>query len=308
MSTIVPFDSKILSWITFNLVILLFLLLDLKVVHKNETVPSYKSALFYSLFWFSLALLFGGWILYAQGYNAGILFFTSYLIEKSLSLDNVMVFSVIFTSFKIPLQLQYRVLFWGIIGALVLRAAMIMAGVFFIQKFHVTLYIFGFFLLLMGLKILMIKEDPSFVKEGRLWKYLNKYLPFTNQLHDSHFFIVDNKIKKGTPLLAALIFIEFSDIVFAIDSIPAVFAITTDPFIVYTSNVLAILGLRSLYFLLAGALVQFAHLKKGLALILCFVGCKMLGIISVSPLFSLIIIFSVFIFSIIISSSKKFNL
>lgn len=305
MDTVAPFDFKILPWITFNLVILVFLLLDLKLFHKNETVPSYKSALFYSLVWFSLTLLFGGWILYTKGYNSGVLFFTSYLIEKSLSLDNIMVFFVIFASFKIPIQLQYRVLFWGIIGALILRTTMIMAGVFFIQKFHITLYIFGFFLLLMGLKVIVIKEKPTSIKEGLLWKYIKKYLPFTNQLDGSHFFIQDNKIKKATPLLAALIFIEFSDIVFAIDSIPAVFAITTDPFIVYTSNVFAILGLRSLYFLLAGALTQFIYLKKGLALILCFVGCKMLGIVSVSPLSSLVIIASIFILSIAISSNKR---
>jgi tellurite resistance protein TerC len=303
------FDLKnILTWVIFNLAILSFLFIDLGVFHKKNFEPSYKTALTSSFVWFVLAIIFGIWLIQTQGYENGMLFFTGYLIEKSLSLDNIMVFSLVFASLNIPIHLQHRVLFWGIIGALVLRAIMILSGVFFIQKFHMTLYIFGLMLLFTGIKMLILKEKPNKITDGFLWRKLQTWLPLTSQLHGSKFWVDENNSIKITPLLMALILIEFSDIVFAVDSIPAVFAITTNPFLVYTSNVFAILGLRSLYFLLAGSLVQFVHLKKGLAVILCFVGCKMLGIVSIDPLSSLIIISSIFIFSIILSLNRKFNL
>lgn len=303
------FDLKnILTWVIFNLAILSFLFIDLGVFHKKNSEPSYKTALTSSFVWLVFAIIFGIWLIQTQGYENGMLFFTSYLIEKSLSLDNIMVFSLVFASLNIPIHLQHRVLFWGIIGALVLRAIMIFSGVFFIQKFHMTLYFFGLMLLFTGIKMLILKEQPNKITDGFLWRKLQTWLPLTSQLHGSKFWVHKNNSIKITPLLMALILIEFSDIVFAVDSIPAVFAITTNPFLVYTSNVFAILGLRSLYFLLAGALVQFVYLKKGLALIVCFVGCKMLGIVSIAPLSSLIIISSIFIFSIILSLNKKFNL
>lgn len=296
-----------LEWIIFNLVILSFLLIDLGIFHKKNSEPSYKSALISSSVWFLLAAVFGIWLTYAQGYENGILFFTGYLIEKSLSLDNIMVFSMVFASLSIPVHLQHRVLFWGIIGALVLRMIMIFAGVLFIQKFHITLYIFGLMLLLTGIKMLIAKDKEGKIVDSFLWRKLKSYLPLTDRLHGSKFLVHENNAIRVTPLLMALIMIEISDIVFAVDSIPAIFAITTDPFIIYTSNVFAILGLRSLYFLLANALVQFVHLKKGLAFILCFVGVKMLGIIPVSPSYSLAIISSVLIVSILFSLRSPVN-
>ncbi len=293
------FDLKnILTWGIFNLAILAFLFIDLGVFHKKNSKPSYKTALTSSFVWLVLAFIFGIWLIQTQGYENGMLFFTSYLIEKSLSLDNIMVFSLVFASLNIPIHLQHRVLFWGIIGALVLRAIMILAGVFFIQKFHMTLYIFGLMLLFTGIKMLILKEKPNKITDGFLWRKLQAWLPLTSQLHGSRFWVHENNSIKITPLLMALILIEFSDIIFAVDSIPAVFAITSDAFIVYTSNVFAILGLRSLYFLLASALIQFVYLKKGLAFILCFVGLKMLGLVHVDPTYSLVIINLVLVLSV----------
>ncbi|MBY0461861.1 MAG: TerC/Alx family metal homeostasis membrane protein [Alphaproteobacteria bacterium] len=293
-----------LAWVAFNLVILTFLFIDLGIFHKKNSVPSYKTALISSFAWFMFACIFGVWVIQSQGYENGMLFFTGYLIEKSLSLDNIMVFSLIFAALNIPIHFQYRVLFWGIIGALILRAIMILSGALFIQRFHLTLYIFGLMLIFTGFKMLLLQEKAKKITDGFLWKKLQNWMPLTHKLHGSKFWIQENKLKKATPLLMALILIELSDIIFAIDSIPAVFAITTDPFIVYTSNIFAILGLRSLYFLLASALTQFVYLKKGLALILCFVGLKMLGVIAISPLSSLIIIGSILALSLVFSFKK----
>lgn len=292
-------------WISFNLAILLILSLDLGVFRKQAHAPTYKESLLWSLLWFTLAVLFGFWVLKTKGYESAVNFFTGYAIEKSLSLDNIMVFVLIFEGLGIPLKYQHKVLFWGIFGALILRILMIFAGVVLLQKFHFLMYVFGGFLLITGLKMLRQHDETKDIKQGRLWKFIQRNLPLTDQFNGQSFWLKVGGTKKATPLLAALVLVELSDIIFAVDSIPAIFAVTMDPFIIYTSNVFAILGLRSLYFLLAGAISSFIYLKKGLAFILCFVGLKMVGIIHISPIYSLTIILLSLLVSICFSLSKR---
>ncbi len=290
------------AFILFNMAILALLALDLGVLHKKPTAPSRTESLVWSLIWLGLSLLFAVWIWFTKGSHDALLFLTAYTVEKSLSVDNVMVFAIIFQGLAIPVMYQHRVLFWGIFTALIFRAIMIFLGALLIQKFHWVLYVFGGFLIITGIKLLWIKQEGESFQTNPTWLFLKKHLPLSETLHGQKFWIRCQQSGKrlATPLMAALILVEISDIIFAVDSIPAVFAITTDPFLVYTSNVFAILGLRSLYFLLAHALGAFPYLKKGLALILCFVGCKMLGILSVTPGVSLTVILGIMGASILI--------
>lgn len=285
-----PYAHSLSPWIIFNLAVIFMLALDLGLFHKKSHTPTYGEALKWSTLWVALALLFAGWISYDQNIEWGTLFLTGYVIEKSLSLDNIMVFAIIFQTLKIPIQYQHKVLFWGIIGALGLRFIMIWGGVLLLQKFHFVIYIFGGLLILSGLKIFFPTSQANDVQEGWSWRLLRKILPIHKNYEGQNFFLKHKGKIFATPLLMALILIELSDIVFAVDSIPAIFAITQDPFIIYTSNVFAILGLRSLYFLLANAMNHLRFLKKGLALILCFVGLKMLNFIKIPTLYSLVII------------------
>jgi tellurite resistance protein TerC len=292
-------------WFSFNLAIIGILFLDLGVFRKKTQIPTYKESLFWSLGWLILAVLFGLWILKTRGHEAAIAFFTGYAVEKSLSLDNIMIFVLIFEGLHIPQQYQHKVLFWGVFGALILRIIMILSGVVLLQKFHFLIYIFGGFLLVTGLQMLRHQNDNQDIKQGKLWKFIQKHLPLNEQFNTHYFLVKVKGSRKATPLLASLLLIEASDVIFALDSIPAIFAITLDPFIIYTSNVFAILGLRSLYFLLARAISSFVYLKKGLACILCFVGLKMLGVINISSACSLGIIISALFVSIYCSLPKR---
>ncbi len=265
----------VLEWGLFSLLIFVMLALDLGVFHKNSHEVSVKEAMTWTVVWITLALLFNVYVYFELGKQSGLEFFTGYLIEKSLSLDNIFVISILFKYFAVPLKYQHRVLFWGVFGALVFRLIFIFAGVALIQKFHWMIYVFGVFLVITGLKMLFEKDKTMDVEQNPVVKFMRRYLRLTPHYHHDHFYVVENGKRIFTPLFIVLILIESTDLIFAIDSIPAILAITPDPFIVFTSNVFAILGLRSLYFALAGILEKFHLLKYSLAVILMFVGIKM---------------------------------
>ena len=277
-----------LVWIIFIAAILVFLALDLGVFNKDSHVISVKEASMWTGIWVCMSFLFSGVIywLYSNGLienedaltpsEATIKYITGYLIELSLSIDNIFVIAVIFTSFQIPQKYQHRVLFWGILGAIVFRALMILFGVILIKKFSFTTYIFGAFLIYTGLKMLFSKESHFNPKNSLVYRTLRKIMPITTQMDGQKFFVNMRHIKAATPLFIALIIIEFTDILFALDSIPAILAITSDPFLVFSSNIFAILGLRSMYFFLANMIDRFSYLKYSLVAILCFVGVKLI--------------------------------
>lgn len=274
-------------WVGFIALVLALLALDLGVFHRKAHTFSYKEALGWSLFWIALGLLFSLFVFWQIGTQAGIDYLTGYIIEKSLSVDNLFVIAVIFTTFGTPRPYQHRVLFWGIVGALVMRGIMIIAGVALIERFEFVMYIFGGFLVFTGIRMLVEHEKEPHPERNLVFLLFRRLVPTTTRYDGQHLFTVENGKKVATPLLAALVVVEAMDVVFAVDSIPAVFAVTRDPFIVFTSNVFAILGLRSLYFLLADALDRFVHLKFGLSIILVYVGVKML-VANVFPIPSLI--------------------
>jgi tellurite resistance protein TerC len=262
-------------WAGFTLFVLAMLALDLGVFHRQAHAVKVREAAIWSVVWISLALAFNGWIASAFGAQRALEFLSGYLIEKALAVDNIFVFIVIFSSFRIPAAYQHRVLFWGILGALVMRAAFIFLGAALLTRFHWIMYVFGAFLLLTGIKLLIQRDSEPHPEHNPLFKLFTRMLPSTPTLDGPHFTTrVDGRLL-ATPLLLVLVLIEITDLVFAIDSIPAIFAITTDPFIVFTSNIFAILGLRSMFFLLAGAMDRFHYLKIGLAFVLIFVGAKM---------------------------------
>lgn len=263
-------------WIGFNLFVLALLALDLGVLHRDDKQITVKHALWLSLGYIALAMIFAAGMFVFAGEVAGYQFFTGYLIEKSLSVDNIFVFVLIFSHFAVPPQYQYRVLFWGIIGALVMRATLILVGASLIDAFHWIIYIFGAFLILTGIKMLITVGQQPDVENNRIVRFMRQRFKVTQDFSGSRFFVNINGVRYMTPLFLVLILIELTDVVFALDSIPAIFAITTDPFIVYTSNVFAILGLRALYFALAGVIHRFHYLKYGLSLVLVIVGLKML--------------------------------
>ena len=263
-------------WIGFNVFVLLMLALDLGVFNRKAHEVSIKEAMIWTGVWVTLAMCFNGLIYYWQGEVKALEFFTGYVIEKALSVDNIFVFVLIFSYFKIPAIHQHKILFWGIIGALIMRAAFIFAGVALLEKFHWTIYVFGAILIYTGYKMLTQKEIIIEPEKNPLIKLFRRVMPVTNELHSSKFFVKQDGKWFATPLFLVLLLIETTDLIFAADSIPAILAITQDHFIVYTSNVFAILGLRSLYFALARMIDKFRYLSKGLALILIFVGLKML--------------------------------
>jgi tellurite resistance protein TerC len=263
-------------WLGFNVFVLILLALDLGLLHRKGQEVGIKEALLLSLGYFVLALIFGAGVYHFLGANAGVEFFTGYLLEKSLSVDNIFVFVLIFSHFSVPPQYQHRVLFWGILGALMMRAAMILTGAAILQSFHWVIYIFGAFLIFTGIKMLLtINQEPN-MEGNRLVRLIRRNFRVTEGYEGNKFFVRRNGLLFLTPLMVVLILVEVSDVVFALDSIPAIFAITTDPFIVYTSNVFAILGLRALYFALVGIIHRFHYLKYGLSLVLMVVGAKML--------------------------------
>ncbi len=265
-----------IPWVTFNVFVLAMLALDLGVFHRQAHEVRMKEALAWSAVWIALALAFNAWVFTARGPQAGLEFFTGYLIEKSLSVDNVFVFLLLFTYFRVPALYQHRVLFWGILGALIFRAIFIAAGVVLIQKFHWVIYVFGVFLLLTGIKMWFQKDKEIHPEKNPVLKLFRRLVPVTENYEGQKFFVKREKRWWATPLFVTLLLVETTDIIFAVDSIPAILAITKDPYIVYTSNVFAILGLRALYFALAGIMQLFHHLHYGLSAILVFVGGKML--------------------------------
>jgi tellurite resistance protein TerC len=263
-------------WIGFNVFVLAMLALDLGVFHKKCHVVTFKESMTWTVVWIGLALLFNLWIWNHFGPQKGLEFFTGYVIEKSLSVDNVFVFALLFSYFAVPPVYQHKVLFWGVLGALVMRAGMIVLGAALLAKFAWIIYVFGGFLILTGLKMIFKKDEEIHPENNPVVRWFKKLMPVTPEYRGDRFFVRENGILMATPLFVVLILVEISDVIFAVDSIPAIFAVTTDPFIVYTSNVFAILGLRSLYFALAGVMDKFHYLKLGLGVILTFVGLKML--------------------------------
>ncbi|MFI8747109.1 TerC family protein [Pseudomonas sp. NPDC077186] len=278
-------------WLVFIAVVISLLAFDLGVLHRDNREIGVRESLLLSAGYISAGLLFGVWVLFQKGGDASMDYLTGFLIEKSLSMDNVFLMAMIFSFLAIPRQYQHKVLFWGIMGVLVLRAIMIGLGAALIHQFSWILYLFGIFLLLTGVKMLFSKlDDAPDLENNPLVKFLRKRLRVTDSLHGQRFFVRQDdgsgrQVLWATPLFLALILIECADLVFAIDSVPAIFAITQDPFIVYTSNIFAILGLRALYFALAALIHRFAYLKYALALVLVFIGGKifLVGIIGKIP-------------------------
>ena len=264
------------AWVAFLVFVVFMLFLDLKLFHKKTHDVGIKEALLWTLFWVCLALVFNAFIWYYCGAIKGLEFLTGYLLEKSLSVDNLFVILLVFTSFSVPSKYQHRVLFWGILGALLLRGTLILLGTAIVTRFEWVFYIFGIFLIWTGINMFRDEEEEFDKDKSLAVRCVRKIFPVKKGMEDESFFSrIDGKFAV-TMLFVALIVVEFTDVLFAFDSIPAIFAITTNPFIVFTSNVFAILGLRSLYFVIAKAHDMFTHLKTGLAIILIFIGIKLL--------------------------------
>jgi tellurite resistance protein TerC len=264
-------------WAGFTLFVLALLALDLGVFHRRAHEVRYKEAVYWSVFWVSLALAFNLLVYRWFGPDRALEFLTGYLIEKALSVDNIFVFLLIFSYFAVPAALHHRVLFWGILGALVMRAAFIVAGAALLERFHWIIYVFGGFLLLTGVRLLRDRGAEVHPERNPVYRLFCRFVPAVQDYRGTRFVVVEGGRRYATPLLLVVAVVEATDLVFAVDSIPAIFAITTDPFIVYTSNIFAILGLRALYFVLAGAMTRFHLLKVALGLVLCFVGAKMVA-------------------------------
>lgn len=265
-----------MSWIIFSFVVMIMLFIDLGIFNKTPHEVKTKEALIWTGVWVALAMAFNVFVYFTRGPQSGIDFFTGYLVEKSLSVDNIFVFITIFKTFKVPLKFQHRVLFWGIIGAVIFRGIFIGLGSVILQEFHWVFYLFGAFLIFTGVQIAMDKGHELDLLESPFIRFCKKVIPLTHEYHDKKFFVNLKGKWFATPLFLTLLAIEFTDVIFAVDSIPAIFAITTDTYIVFTSNIFAILGLRAMYFLLANAALRFIYLSYGLGFILCFVGVKML--------------------------------
>jgi tellurite resistance protein TerC len=286
-------------WAVFIVLVLGLLILDLGVLHKGSREIGIRESLLMSAFYITIGVAFGGWIWYQSGEQPALEYLTGFVVEKSLAMDNIFIIAMIFSYFAIPREYQHRVLLWGILGVIVLRGIMIAAGAAIVENFHWVLYLFAAFLVITGIKMLFSSgHDENDIGNNPALKFLRKHLPVSDKLHGESFIVRETDAKTGklktliTPLFLALIMVELADLVFAVDSIPAIFAITTDPYIVYTSNIFAILGLRALYFALAALIHRFAYLKYALAAVLVFVGSKifvadMLGIAKIPPAVSL---------------------
>lgn len=263
-------------WVLFAVVILGLLALDLGIFHRKSHTVKMREALIWSGVWIALALIFNGFIYYTRGPVPAMEFLTGYLVEEALSVDNLFVFLMVFSFFRVPAEYQHKILFWGIIGALFMRAAFILAGITLIQQFHWVIYIFGAFLIITGIKMLTNDDDEINPERNPVLRLFRRVMPVTDNYDRDNFFVRKDGRLFATPLFIVLLMVETTDVIFAVDSIPAILGITTDPFIVYTSNVFAIMGLRSIYFALAGLMQIFHYLKYGLCAILVFVGTKML--------------------------------
>lgn len=282
-------------WISFSIGVLILLMVDLSLFGRGSHKVSRKSALIESGLWISVALIFNAWFAYSFGSQLGLEFLTGYLVEKSLSVDNLFIILLIFGSFRIPDQYQHRILFYGVLGAIVLRGIFILVGAQLLQMFHWILYVFGAILVITAIKFLRESDEKIDAQDSWSIRLVKKFLPTTDKVEGTHFFVRENNVLKATPLFLALIVIEVTDLVFAVDSIPAVFAVTQDAFVAFGSNILAILGLRALYFVLADWVTKLRYLKPGLAAVLGFIGMKMLLIdfFKIPSWVSLLVIFSI---------------
>lgn len=297
-------DLPLWAWVAFIGAVLGMLALDLGVFHRKAHVVKVREAGFWTAVWVTLSLSFGAVIWNWLGREKGIEYLTGYVLEWSLAVDNIFVFVLVFNFFRTPFKYQQRVLLWGVLGALILRGIMIGVGVTLIENFHWILYVFGAFLLFTGLRMLFSKGDgEADLSKNPGVKLVQRFFRVSTEYDGQKFFTVKDGIRYATPLLLVLVVIEFTDLVFAVDSIPAIFAVTTDPFIVFTSNVMAILGLRSMYFLLAHVVHRFVYLKTGLAVILTYIGAKMLllDVFHIPTLLSLGVVVSVLVVSIVAS-------
>ena len=300
-------------WMAFAGIVITLLSFDLGVLHRDDREIGVSESLWLSLGYISVAVLFGAWVWWYLGAQSGMEYYTGFLIEKSLSMDNVFVIALIFTYFAIPRQYQHRVLFWGILGVIVLRAIMIALGAALVTQFSWILYVFGVFLVLTGVKMIVIANNMPDIGTNPLLKFLRKRMRVTESVEGNAFFVYKpyrtsgKTLRWATPLFLALCLVEFVDLIFAVDSVPAIFAITTDPFIVYTSNIFAILGLRALYFALAAMIHRFKYLKYALALVLVFIGTKifLVGIIGkIPPVISLSVTFGLILGGVLLSLYK----
>jgi tellurite resistance protein TerC len=298
------FSGSTWLWLGFSIFIVTMLSLDLGLFNRKAHTIRYREAWIWSGVWVTLALIFGALVFYYQGSERGLEFLTGYLIELSLSVDNLFVFLLIFSYFKVPAQFQHRVLFWGVMGALIMRLTMIFVGAALINRFHWIIYIFGGFLVYTGIKMFRHEDTDMQPDQNVVVRAVTRFLPISHHYDQQKFFTRVNGKLTGTLLLLVLIVVEVTDLVFAVDSIPAIFAITTNTFIVYTSNVFAILGLRSMYFLLAGVVEKFRYLRTGLAIVLTFIGVKMLLVavgLHIPIWFSLIFVALVLVGSVVTS-------
>ena len=301
-------ETNLLYWAVFGTIVITLLILDLGVLNKRDHVMTLGQSLSLSLFYITIACCFGMYIHYAIGASPAHDYFTGFLLEKAMSLDNIFVISIIFSFFKIPLKYQHRVLFWGILGVIILRAIMISAGGVLLAKFSWLLFIFGAILIVTGIKTLYLANNHSFdINDMYVYKLLKKKLNIYPELVGNKFIVVENSKVFATPLLMALITIEFMDLVFAIDSIPAIFAITQNTFIVYTSNIFAILGLRALFFCLADIVERFKYIKYSLALILILIGVKIFAghFIDIPKYLPLVVTFVLLVLGVLVSLVMK---
>lgn len=293
-------------WIGFHVLILILVALDLGVLHRKSHVISIREALIWSMGWIFISLMFNVVVYFRFGYDSALEFLTGYLIEKSLSVDNIFVFAIVFNYFGVSSQYQHKVLYWGIIGALVMRGALIALGTALISNFHWVIYIFGAFLVYTGIKMAVQKGVSVHPERNPVVNLAKKFMPITKEYHGNNFVVNIEGKRYFTPLIVVLMVVEVTDLAFAVDSIPAIFAITHDSFIVYTSNVFAILGLRALYFALSGILELFHYLKYGLGMVLSFVGTKMLisEIYDIPILIALGVVAAILTISIVVSILK----
>ena len=304
-----PFETigSPLLWAGFIAFVLAMLAIDLGIFHKKAHEVSLKEAGIWSAVWVTLAIVFNLAVYAWFGSQRALEFTTGYLIEKALAVDNIFVFVIIFSTFAVPAIYQHRVLFWGVLGALVMRAGFILAGGAFLQRFHWAIYVFGALLAVTGVKLLLQRNQELHPERNPVVRWFQRIFPMTPEYHGDKFLVRKAGRWFATPLLMALVAVEVTDLIFAVDSIPAIFAVTSDPFIVFTSNIFAILGLRSLYFMLAGIITKFAYLKVGLSFVLIFVGAKMLlmDVYKVPIVASLGIIASILAMSVVVSLLKR---
>ncbi len=309
-------DKPLYVWIVFIAIVLSLLVLDLGVFHKKNREISFKESLWLSAFYIFISLLFSLWIWYMNGVEKFAEYLTGFLVEKSLALDNIFLISLVFANLSIPLKYQHRVLFWGILGVIVLRAIMIGLGAQIIANFSWVLYLFAAFMIFTGIKMFFVSHDTVDISKNKLLIWMRGHLNITDKMHDQHFYIYQNHPKTHkktlffTPLFVALVLIEFIDLIFAVDSIPAIFAITQDTYIVYTSNIFAILGLRALYFALASIMDKFYYLKYSLAVVLIFIGSKIFiadafGLAKIPPILSLSVTVVILLSGVLLSFVKQ---